>query len=787
MITHHFTDWLNALIAPWAFAPHPNFSKTPNTPASVISGLILGARQDPREALAQHEVAGSISDALAAIEKSMVAPTQADGITKLWSIASSKSIPLNARAACALIAAVGESDRDRSASAIAPLSTILNELVAEKNALGSALVSQQLALRFADEGADDASREAFAQSGEHVSAMAWSNNYDAPFSPAFSGSSHDLFESIRYQLQSNVKEGISATERLSGDTWIEVVTRRKGWIAAKLASEISHARDLGVRQMYEVRFEATSNKTRFGGTDPALAGYPALFASELSGSIFAARYARRTVAEQLMLSEVSTDPHFAADALKLLRRAAVSSEVKAAARWLRKRGPVSALSTDGHVIASRPGLRGSLTPNDLFVLDMSADLLSADDAAVAQLGAWDRLDDLLEADALNWSFTDRALSTIATLEQWTGTSSLSVARAARLLTFIAPFGQTIDRSFAKLVGVIDWKEAEASGRDAMSKAVSQLSPTEKAELPQTLSALPVGIRPEITEEPDSLDYIAHLLARGTSELHNAVVALDVLKAALAHTRDEASRGVSSFGGYDEIALAVSYGNAFDSTRLSTEIVDVLLDPSVLKSKKSRGLDLLASNMSALSAVDRHRLVSDWEQLSTSREDWRRIPNAPWPEEIRAGWTIGAISADALFEKMMALEAGSPSDRLQAARTAGHVLRQHSPVPAWLSPSLLHLSTDSDPDVVAEAARALPQALRLKGTEKVAGLRLSSLLHSDSVSVPLYGLVGIEMALNDGIDIDQGVRRQVVEILESHPSRLVRSKAATVRELIDMRD
>lgn len=793
--------WVAAVAAPWAIAPHPNFSQSEVSAASVMA-LVARCRPSDLERyteLLPEDPDEWASELVDASKRSVLIGSIRQGADDLWKFTERGDLPMGARIAAAMFAAVAEIELDEYPSAIQRLDALaarLEDPSSASSSLASALLHQQIAAR---------KYEVFDYAGALLSlglvdALLTAEGSWDPFtvSPGIGWDSDLVQDDIREAIASHCRELRARVEGFEGTTWVQVVKSRATW--PDLRGELSAAsRD---RKYVEHLFEETIGPRKRGRTfrneDPVISpALETLLTAELCGDVNAFMKGREALAQVRILRESEAtkeeDTWEVRDSLRLLRQARAKDSLKRALEWVYMRGPGPALLEDATMILGRSGFPSDISELDLMVLASAAPYLDLDMVQRSLGGAlsfirsprlaarmrhideraiWNAVVTFLPETGLHQEVAEAALEAV----NGNFSTDLIEGELLRLL-------ETLNWDAVTQTTVMGWRSWGELNKDdkyhaQLAVRASKVAAPVRHDL--VLDSMPEsGLPLYLVAHHDELPGIApSVVARAES----------ACIAALEEIRESASHGSMSFGGTDSGELATLFARLYESTKVWHAVARFLTDAKVAQEMKARSLIRIADyGQSTVPEEVASIMRSNWASIIDS--ELRGVflepdPSSKFAEALRAGVVLHILSRNEAIAAATEM-AGSISadERTSAAELLPDVSSSHQEW-EWGQLLLLQLTRDIDPTVRSQAARSLALVGKVQtGISPLVYSALLNSLRSGGIRVPLFTLHGLQrMATSDEwIHYSDEVRYEVSKMTTEHPARIIREAA---RHVID---
>lgn len=733
-------QWVVALIAPWAIAPHPNFS-VKDISAIQAMGLLSDYRYSHESSRYKSSWHGWEAELVRACADSLLSHTQAAATDALWRLASRRDLPAGARSAAAIYGSVGLSELERSDEAAQRLQALAEELrpqcASNSGRLVIAALLQQRVLRLFDSSRFSLATAAIDDVLSIVPMhAAWDESFEV--TQGISWGSGLVQDDVAEAIQIDARQARATMDAFSSDSWMEVVRARPGWVSHRLGVRAAERDAMVLRDAFESEFESTSGTRYFGRASAQEKGYAALLLSELAGATGLAKRNREQLGRVVLLEGVE-DAKTAVEALRLLRQSGQTRPLQSALNWLRDAGPTEAISADARRVADR-ALRGRwATEQDLLVLESAADFLDDSERERAIDAALIAMETESVSGRSNWSLHEKVWRAVLRLLPGTGAHTLVARRSAEYFDkpgmLVEPFVDTL----ARLVRALDWSQVDSTTRGIWTGWASSGKPQDAGpDLDSLLRAVgeTLGGQTEVMPRNAGLDQSAFLADNGLPKSMGERV-LDeneaLLVQALQSEANEAAHGVLTVGRYSVSLVAAAFAARFGRSHVWNALVEHLTNPSIDASLKASALDRLASDPSVIPPQFLTEIRARYPQILGSPRNSSLFSEPSlhvFPEAIRLGSAIGAVDSVTTVNAIMQLAAGTAPARVEAAKTVPYFALNDS---AWGHGVLLQLSYDRNPFVQAQAAASLVRSLGAESvlSNAVRG-RCREILHSDGI-------------------------------------------------------
>lgn len=770
-----YADWIAAMVAPWTISPHPNFSKTQIRPQEALALITEYRFHRERERYEIHYPAKQswARDLIDAAARSVVGETQREGGADLWDLAEEERLPVGARVAAAVYAATAWGELEEADIAAERLDRIITNVGLSASAPSSALsigvLAQQRVLRLFDSSqysaAGDEARRVLA-----ATPRARERGYEGFIvSDGISWGAVRVQVDIAAAIRAHATSALSSVEFLSGQTWVQVVRARRGWIDYRMRGLAAERDSLAVRDAFEAKLESTSGTQHFMRTGPVEAGYESLLVAELSGNPAAVSHNREQLGKILLLQNRLTD-HDAREALRLLRQGRASKPLQSALTWLRNEGPTSSIVGQATAIMDRAFRAGWVTEADLLVLESAAEFLDSDQRALAIKAAFNALTTEMLGRQADWSSHDKVWRAVGRLAPEAHDQNFIAERALEYTATPDRLFEPLTSRLADVLNDLQWESITSGVIEAWREWATTLADGTNGELAAAGSReeeirvlREVVLRhtanlPESAPEEPSLQRAAFLADNGVPAGEDiGLRATSVfLVNALRNEAAQARMGAISFGGYSTAEVAVAYAIQFTDMEVWQAVTDHLTDENVDGALKASALDRIARFADRLPPEVTHEIRSRFAHVLNSPRKaglFRSTSGPVFAEALRVGGALGALGPVEIVQSVMQLGAGDTGSRVQAAKTIPFVIRAADAT--WAHALLLQLSLDANPMVRAEAAAALVRTLRWDSSLRAqVRERVSELVTSQGVRIPFFTIQAIRAEARDAsLDIE----------------------------------
>lgn len=789
-------SWLAAVVSPWTVAPHPNFSRDRIDGPALLAlcadyrlGEIERYRGESEVDLVEWE-----SELVGACRDSLIASTQENSIAMLFAMSRRSGIPFGARAAAALFGSVAASELDRQMGAI----EVLRELVdfasvdtarnAASDALIRAVLCQQVAFRYYEMRLEEESG-LWASRAADYAAQVRSRFERFRVSHGISWSSRQVQIDIRNAVLTYNTELNARLEDIYGNSWVDVVRGRRGWLESWVDRKEARRDREFVRLSFDRAVAGNRERYAIGASDSVQENaLGALLLSELSGDAGGALSNREALAV-VRLSSESSETWAVSDALRLLRTAENNETLENALAHVRGQGPSSALLRAGSAVLEKQNPNPVTSRRDVMVLSYVAEVLSAQDARRA-IREVERYQGSARTEQRDWKSHEVAWRAIANLLPETGLDSSVMLRAVKFLESNSRWGIAVAAPLSALVSRADWNGVSDTTRSRwLSWANDALSGDLRDLARLVLHEIGGAPTADVRTTAVGLAFVAEVIeAFDRDEVvpeADEQKAVDLCVESLTKARSEAVRGRISFGGFDAGAISTALLAYRNSPQLWGEVSNFLVDAAVDPVQRTGALDRMARLPGSVPTAVTSHLREHWPVVSSAKTRERFYSNRPevphWAPAIRAGAALGLIDSNYAMSAVSEL-AGMHSElvRVDAIRSVPFVAVMNGAA-EWARTLLIQCSRDSALSVRAESSRSLASIVRARGAlSELANARLVDLLRDDGLLIPLYALHGLQRVLSSkGDAIEEGIVSAVRLLAGESPYRTVRSAAKEV--------
>lgn len=794
-------EWIAAVLAPWAIAPHPNFSVEEIGGAEALAlvsdyrgGEVSPRGQEPTPSF-RHAWEAELVDAAF---KSLFAESIHESVVRLSALAENLKLPLAARVAAAIYAAVAYGELELEEAAVDLIESFGDPdyLSSKEGALVWAALRIQLATRLLDSGRSDDADEVAAEVRRAL------EHAEEPFSANFSVSRgvswppSEVLADMKIHLLLVSDRLRRSVEPLGGDKWVQVVRARPGWVDSRNLVKAASRDRVFLEEEFGKLTDSLAPKHRFGGSSAVRDGLAALLSAELSGDSDAILRARLALGRlRLLAANTGTDstPFNIEEALRLLRRSATHTEFRDALRWVRSRGPVSSLARSVSALLDRLEQFGRLPlQNDLALIENGCDFL-----ADGQLSRMIRVilpSTASKAAQKGWKYVDDLWRTVARLVADSGDDDYVAMMLALAVADERYVNSVIWSTAARVSREIRWDQISVATREAWLAVLRKvdLLPHDDQDIEQleALSYIRQQLEPggAVMLPASGIELAAEIVNRPKESWRAEQIATAAAACvdALASSMEEARSGVSTFGVYDFGLLAALLADKFQQLHMWSHIVSFLGEAAVNRDFKARTLAYIAAGRAGVPEHDLRRLKEYLPSLMSQTSQYGSMKEEPalFFEAVRAAIRLEVLPVSDFVEPLCRLSSAADSGtRAEVAESLAHVV-QRSPDNEWATLLLLQLSWDTDIAVRAEAARSLVWSVDAKTNfGALVQDRILQALQSDGVLVPLRVLHGVQDCKQGGLGVPS-VLAHAIEDLATHSVARVIRKAAWKAVLVD---
>lgn len=776
---NHEIEWVVAVLAPWAVSPHPNFTEKE---ISQVSELALVTERRDRRELDRYGIESVISGEewrgtlVNSARDSLFAETQESSTEILWGTVASSELPLGARIAAALYGSVGLSELEQPQIAAERLRLLFESLTgasepadfSPSSRLGIGAVLQQRVARLEDACEYEAARTTVEQVLRWLPSEGAAFDSDFPVSQGISWAAQQVQADVVVSLRDHALASKAHLEQLSGDTWVQVVKSRGGWLDSRVSSRAAERDAMVLRDSFEKFFDSTSGTRYLMREASAEKGYSALLVAELSGHTSRIRSCREALGKVILLEDQSSVEQVR-EAIRLLRQSRATKSLQSALQWIRNQGPTAALKIDAELVIDRINKARWVTEADLSVIEAASDFLEPELLASSVHAAFIFLETEQVSARADWAVLDKMWKTVARLVSGSGEDNFVATRAADYLNKPDLLSEPFSSTLAKAIEAVDWSLVSQETLDVWKRWIAAANKIERdAKQLQTVAARCIeGIRHGM-ESMQGLERAAFLADNGLPagqdesvlvEARNVVV--DLLEADARAAR----AGAMSFGGLSPANVAAAFAIRFSDKETWMALADFLTDAKIDAVLKDQALDRMANRSEDVPAPVRKALNLNWKSVIDGPRDDHHFGAKPLPvfaSAVRLGGALGLMSHTDALNAVLKLASSDAQARLEAARTIPYVLPSGDAT--WGHVLLLQLSRDINPEVRAEAGHSLVLSMRQPSPiTSAVEARLGELMSSDGIRVPLKVLHAVQRLA--------GAQRELVEFMRSPIQRL----------------
>lgn len=792
--------WIAALAAPWAIAPHPNFSQGTITGPGLLALVTLFRSLDLERysEFAGDDVNPLVSALIDAASRSTTEGTVRSGREDLWKIAQNRKSSTGMRVAATILATVADVELDEIAPVVGKIEAIVTELVeidqTRSGRLAIALLQQQSAAR-KFELFDYAG--AFQVLDSIPKLIATFGPWDEfPVSPGIGWNSQKIQDDVQAALIQHGMELRARMEGFEGSKWVEVVRSRPNWPDYKGAISAASADRKLVDLHFEKSIGLTNRRMTWSANDPVISpALESLMVAELSGDVNAYMIARRTLA-QLRVLHANDNPSeqndwYVGEALRLFRQSRSKAELDRTLDWIYLQGPSQALKNDADLILNRIDFPRRVTATDLSVLSSAAPYLSPPKLAKALSSALHFLDSPKGPPGSAPADERTAWKAISRLLPDSGMDEMVAESALRVIAS-SSYLDLVETDLLRLLDSLDWEKVSPLVVEGWRNWGRTLTGTTA---PAELARRASRVHSEVSDEPsiadaDGIDLAVKLVANHGNP--SSIPDSALLRAerscmeSLAAISNNARRGSFSFGGIDTADLSTLFAKVFNREALWISVAEFLTEPAVTRTQKERSLHRIASYGESVVPEPAQCLIrNNWISVVATRplEPFNdSLPDTTFPAALRVGVVLRILSRDEAIEAVAQITGSKSSDERTAACTL--LLDIAETYSEWVlaQTMLLSLVSDPSPEVRSEAAKSL--AVAGKHTTAVSTLvrrTLSSALQSDGLRTPLLTIHGFQkLAAAGELDsYDDEILTMLRLLSENHEASTIRKAASLV--------
>lgn len=799
--------WLAAAIAPWAIAPHPNFSRKT---ASSIERLALVADYRLGEMDSQVVVQGSSGEDLVnAARDSVLLGRQQSAVSRLLGCSQDQDLSVGARATAALFLSVCYAELDRPWLAIESLSSAINAMTdgeedepgheSTQTLIQSALRLQR-SVRLVENGENeraeqDASwvRDALAEVDE--------NNFESfTVSQGISWDSNQVQTDMADAFSRRARVILSSLAPISDNSWVDLVRSRPLWLDVRGERRAATGLAKSVSEQYDSVFRSSARSIRMGGGDPVVSPLEAsLFNAELSGDFADLRARRSTLARYRMLRVADEDANDVAqcvDALRLFRQGYDRKGLLGAVRWLKVRGPDEALAEAANQVLAIWRSRGTVSRCDLAVLSAGADYMSISDRREAldcalSYQLQDTEPGLSGASTDFWTRTETAWRAVASVLPGSDKDN-EIAEAANALLDLAETPYLLSPVIAEVFDSIDWKLVTGAGRSIwLDWARDRLAGEFSDDAERILRGLGEGgTGASMLPRRQGLALARQILLRSQDYPSSAIDAEEIdsasaaCLAAIRRLLADAHQGSFDEGGLSRGAISVALALRFDVEDLWEGVSDLLVDPYVAASDKASTFDQLVFEDAEPPVAFLRRVELGWRTAQQSAHDEYSLGN-PYSlkgASLRFGVKFGVVDEGYFISGVTEMAGGNVDAQLEAIKSlalGAPFVNSHE----WSTGLILQLTHHSDVNTAVNAGYALGSMFGQYGAlEDVAVGRLLKLINSGGTSISKNVLTGLRNSSSKrAAAITSILIEEVASLAQEHKALSVRVAASQLLE------
>lgn len=786
-------SWLCAAMAPWAVAPHPNFSQeTVDGPG--LLGLVAQLRINDYEryrSLVSDATQSWEVDLAAAASASVRAGSVAKGASLLWDYVVDDKLPLGARASAALFASVAEVELDETERAV----TGLRQLLSTSNGRGvteptASLIRRSLLVQLALREYECNDLSAARRTLGDVNKTARSVGRWEPFrvSRGISWSSERVQRDVSEAIHNHVLMLESSIEGVEGDKWVDVVRARTSLPDSRIQSHAAQRDRALVSQQFADELGAKPKNVIVSSGHPVLdEGWKSLLAAELSANPWEIRRSRLGLGQARILVDPNSE-EAVQDGLRLIRLSGDREALDVAISSVQSQGPGQAIANEARVICNRSSFPRRVSDLDVTTVSQAANFLDQDELRVGIEGAIARLhsghERAFQDQRALWSALIRLLPGSGDDARVAG-EAVSFLQSSRDVRFL-------ENIFHAVLEEINWGAVpDQTTRELAEWGTAQLKESDLKDLAARAAYIGGISEEEIYSQLSGLDLVTYILGRrdDASQLSASVLkeATAFCLEALSATQKR-SRGTGmSIGAYDPGQLALNMAVRFDVETLWDALVNLLIDQNVDGFYKTMAVDRMTYHLEKIPASAKRKLNEGWPYLLGT--EFRDHPFARevlphFPEAIRLGSALGFMERDEAVGAVTELAGGGVRSRSAACLAISAVAQSFDDY-EWGQVVLLQLTRDASAEVRALAG----QGLAIIGGERtsmrsIVHSRLLDLLSDDGIRVPLRTLHGLQRAAEQSWAYDTAIATAVGNLARESRVRVLRMAAAEAIRRLD---
>lgn len=790
--------WIAAVGAPWAMAPHPNFSQDVVTGPgllALVAQFRIGDLERYEKALSPDQPQW-VSELVQGAKSTLLISELKGGVDTLWQLSANNEIPATARVAAALFASVAEVELDEIPRAIDKLLQLHDELLRDISTSVSSIALGLLTLQIASRQYELFDYAGAAQSLEKTRGYSSKTlRSDAfPVSLGIGWDSRTVLLDVQDALSAHARELGARMEGFQGSSWVDVVKSRASWLEYRgRLPGATRDRKL-VQHWFDEAVGANRGRRSFHREDPIITpALESLLVAELTGNVNGFMSERTALAQIRVLQHDRNDDGNSfwdvQEALRLFRRSRSRDNLKNTLDLIYLQGPDAALLGDAKMILERSSFPNDVASGDLAVLSFAAQFLSHDDLKKAMDAALAFLDSP-KSSAGSYAMDERgAWAAIAKLVPASGRDSQVAKVTLQTLKNAKISISLVESDLLRVLESIDWQTVEPG----IIAAWRQWGEQKLAEEPSDViahKAKTIGEQMDyaalLKDTPPS--DLAEYLVRHFDDLHDVAentlrTADDYCISSIQRIQNEAVNGVTTFQSVDSGELATIFAKLYDRPRVWIAVAEMLTDGNVAREMKERSLQRFAEYGRTVIPEDVQKNIRDqWEGVILSKAQDFFFSNGDvhhqFAQAYRVGAVLGVYTRDETMAKATELScSNSPDDRLAACQLlpeAGVALQEWE----WAQLLLLQLFEDKNALVRSHAAKSLASISTIKnGISRLVNQAVVKALHSDGIHVPLMALHGLQKITHSGQALLNGEVKDVVQNLSgSHGARIIRQAA-----------
>lgn len=713
-------EWLAALAYPRAIAVHPNFASQarPTAAGRLASEILEDSVLHGENAESDPPLEG---DAFADQVIGALRENSSDALVGLELSAGNPALDLGQRTCANLVLTALQ--LELGAARRGSLDEIVRLTGAESDSLSRlAHLWVRLAAAVIRVGYGDADRDEFRDIRGQLENWVFGNDQAFPTTEGLGLSAEEVTRRINEFLSHAALRWEISLERLGGDLWKEQVRRRTPLLLSGLQANVARGYSDWNKRTYQ---QVVARGTRvFGGA--ILPGDASMVTAVLVAQFCFHPYAQHAAMElgraRFLRARLIEDPGLREwaihSALNLMRFSGEREPVRQALRFAVRHGPLAAITSSVDDVLTSIDTRGKPTHLEIDYLFEVAPLLTEQSAAtVYALLAEEvagRTAPLLERWTAPWARRESLTKCLAALSAPAGKASEFLLLVAERLE--ATDTDMDDRQWAHAVQVVP--ELPVAAALTLLEKISEVGghPVLRDVLAARLGESVVGsvVPPTDDESPmdEAVRFIDQVIrkeisaSRALIQRHGETVRADVMAMRRAI-------GVETFGGTDVLDVAVAYATVAGYQDLWPVILDVLREPRITRSQKSRALGRIANSADAVPTGVRRGLQDLFPALLASEVSPFDEQATPFGPALQVAAALELIEDNRLLVMLGPLMS-SPSVEHRLAAISVWAAFPTDSRPNWVTQLILSATFDTEPDVQAEAVQALAYAYSSAG-------------------------------------------------------------------------